>query len=171
MKINQNYTNFIFYYFYLPFIDYYNIIHWKNPVTTIVFLVLINLGLAVFNYMQLTLISFASRKIFIFALMAIIKQHLFGKEAKECECLQKDKIEKIYYTVYDRVNKALDKLRKIILIQEIPSLIRVSNLILLIKIFPPSYLKFIHFLAVSCSHLHSHFRNLLLNFYFTYPSL
>jgi len=43
---------------------------------------------------------------------------------------KKENVERTYLTVYDVVNKTLDKLRKTILLHEFPSLVRVKIFII-----------------------------------------
>lgn len=49
--------------------------------------------------------------------------------------MSKECVEKMYYKIYDCTNKALDKLRKVILLHEVPSLIRLLVSLIFIVTF------------------------------------
>lgn len=102
-----------------------DIVSWKTPALTVTFLVLVDVGYIVFKSLNLSIISSALHKLFIFSIVMLLKTHLVG-EQKDCGCYNKEKIERTYTYVYDKTNKLMDKLRKIVFLQEMPSLVRVK---------------------------------------------
>lgn len=107
----------------------YDIISWKNPALTAAALVFFNIAFLVYRSMHLSLTSLILYKTFAYAVFALFKYQVLGQK-EICGCLNdKESIEKVYFQIYDKTNKTLDKLRRIILLQEIPSLIRVRYFI------------------------------------------
>jgi hypothetical protein len=73
----------------------------------------------------MSILSTVAYKLFFCSVLYMVKTHLLAP-SNECECYSKECVENVYREVYDRVNKLLDKLRRIILLQEVPSLVRVK---------------------------------------------
>jgi hypothetical protein len=74
----------------------------------------------------MSVLSFVAHKILFLTLAWIIKCKLSDDCCKECECFKQENIEKVYVKVYDMINLKLDKVRKIVLLHDIPSLVRVK---------------------------------------------
>jgi len=61
-------------------LDCNDIMNWKSPAFTATFLVLINVGYLIFKYLNISVISLATQKLFYFTIILIIKKKLFNKD-------------------------------------------------------------------------------------------
>lgn len=73
----------------------------------------------------MSILSFVAGKVLLLSLMWIVKCKVSDDCGTECDWLKQENIEKTYIRVYDLINLNLDKLRRIVLLHDIPSLIRV----------------------------------------------
>jgi len=72
--------------------------------------------------MDISLITLFSYKLLFFTLFSIAKKKYSQDDCKECSFYKKETVERVYSTIYDKVNLLLDKLREIILLQNTKNL-------------------------------------------------
>ena len=127
-----------------------DICNWKEPKKTIRFLIILNLFHLWYLYFKPSFFSLLIQSIFYHTLMAMICKK-FNIELPKVFCHKKcgenldikKETEQCYKKTYDNVNKILDKLRDMILLTDIKSLIILVAVCLVITSF------FSHFTSVT----------------------
>jgi hypothetical protein len=122
--------------------EFDDICNWKDPKKTIYFLIYLNLSHLFYLYFKPSLISLIVQSIFYHTLIATLCEkfnvklpNIFcHKICNEEQDIQKE-AEKCYINTYDNVNKILNKLRDMILLNDLKIIYLILSCIIIITFF------------------------------------